>query len=298
MTAPLVSIIIPAYRASRYIGETFTSIRAQTHPQWEVLVFEDGIFDDTAAQVEKFSATTTNSVRLQQSQTNLGVSRARNALLDAARGEYIAFLDADDTWTSRYLENAIKRLELAGADWMIGGARLIDGNGQSLKREIIPPVVSAAAIPTELLKHSFILPSAVVAHRRVFETGLRFESSFPIGEDLDLWIRVVGAGFKPVIVPEPLIDYRKHPASATADPVRFPEEFSRLFERYLGNPIVDQQLCRAGLGSMLTSVARMSWRRDPERALRALRRLFRVTPWHVPAWPFFVMAKAAQLTSS
>jgi hypothetical protein len=154
------------------------------------------------------------------------------------------------------------------------------------------------AIPTELLKHSFILPSAVVAHRRLFEGGLRFDSRFPIGEDLDLWIRVIRAGFKPLLVAEPLIRYRKHPASATADPVRFPEEFSRVFERYLGDPIVDQRLCREQVGTMLTSVARMTWRREPARAANALRRLFRVAPWHVQAWPFFIMAKASQLTSS
>lgn len=298
MTPPLVSILIPAYRAVRYLGETLASIRAQTHPRWEILVYEDGIFDDTAALVKAFAATTGNPVRLFQGETNRGVSRARNALLDAIEGEYVAFLDADDLWPVDYLENALRHLSLADADWMIAGAELIDQEGHPLGQQMIPPAVAAESIPNELLKCSFILPSAVVAHRRVFGTGLRFDSSFPIGEDLDLWLRMIRAGFKPVIVPGLLIRYRKHPASATADPVRFPEEFSRMFERYLGDPIVDQRLLRQELCAMLTSVARMTWRREPARALGALRRLFRLAPWQVRAWPFFVMAKASQLTSS
>jgi hypothetical protein len=71
-----------------------------------------------------------------------------------------------------------------------------------------------------------------------------------------------------------------------------------VLERYLGDSIVDQKLCRANVSTMLTSVARMTWRQDPPRALKALHRLFRVAPFHVQAWPFFVMAKVAQLTSS
>jgi glycosyltransferase involved in cell wall biosynthesis len=298
MTPPLVSVIIPCYRAGRYVGETLAAVRAQTHPNWEILLCEDGVLDDTAQQVAAFSATTKNPVRFFQNPTNLGVSRTRNRLIDESAGEYLAFVDADDLWPPDYLEKSLTRLAAAKADWQIGGADLIDENGRALNNQIIPPVVPASAIPTELLKHSFILPSAVVAHRRVFEGGLRFDSSFPIGEDLDLWIRVIRAGFKPLIVAEPLIRYRKHPTSATSDPVRFPEEFSRVLERYLGDEIVDQRLCRENVRTMLTSVARMTWRQDPARALKALHRLFRIAPFHVRAWPFFVMAKAAQLTSS
>jgi len=294
MTAPLVSIVIPAYRAARYLGETIASVRAQTHTQWELLICEDGVVDDTADQVRAFAATTPNPVRLWQNRINQGVSRTRNLLIDAAVGTYLAFLDADDLWPPAYLASALERLERSRADWQIVGVEFIDGDGGLLGRREIPPVIPFETIPTALLRHSYILPSAVVAHRRIFDHGLRFDSRFPIGEDVDLWIAIIRAGFRPLVVPEAGCKYRKHPEGATADVIRLPEEFSRVFERYLGDPIVDQRLCRGSICSMLTSVARMTWRRQPQRALAALGRLFQVSPWHLPAWPWFILAKASQ----
>lgn len=298
MSSLLVSIIIPAHRAARYLPETLGAIRDQTHSHWELLICEDGVFDQTAELVREFSKTTTNPVRLIQNQTNQGVSRARNALIDAATGTYLAFVDADDLWPPDYLQRALERLGASGADWQIAGARFIDESGVSMNQEMVPPAVSVEKIPTELLKQSFILPSAVVAHRRIFDQGLRFDPRFPIGEDLELWIRVIRAGFKPVIVREPLIRYRKHPTSATADPVRFPEEFSRVFELYVGDPIVDQRVCRNSIRTMLIMVARMTWRKNPSRALLALHRLFRIAPWYAPGWVFFLLAKFRQRIAS
>lgn len=298
MTIPLVSIVIPAYRAGRYLGDTLASIRAQTHPRWELLIYEDGIFDDTAAQVKAFATTTANPVRLFQSETNRGVSLARNALLDATQGDFVAFLDADDTWTPDHLAYSLACIEEEKTDWIIGGLNMMDPTGRITESNVLPAVLPPKAVPTQLLRYNFILTGGVVARAHVFSSGLRFVPNLVIGEDLDLWIRIIAAGNRPSFSQRATFNYRKHPSSTTADPVIFQEEFARLYERYLGDPIVDQRLLREGLSTMLTSVARMTWRREPARALGALRRLFRIQPWHVQAWPFFVMAKASQLTSS
>ncbi|HEY9153832.1 MAG TPA: glycosyltransferase family A protein, partial [Opitutaceae bacterium] len=109
MSSGLVSILIPAYRAGHYIGQTLESIRAQTYTNWEVLVLEDGIFDDTATTVRAFAASVSQPVRLVQREKNAGVSRARNSLLDLAQGEFIAFLDADDLWLPDHLAYSIDR---------------------------------------------------------------------------------------------------------------------------------------------------------------------------------------------
>lgn len=295
---PLISIVIPAYRAARYIGPTLASVRAQTHPRWEILIGEDGIFDDTARQVSAFAATTANPVRLFQHEKNLGVSRTRNELLEVAQGEYIAFLDADDTWTPDHLSYSLECMATEQTDWVIGGTNLMDSQGRIYQADILPAPVPPAAIPTALLQHNFILTGSVVARAKVFPQGRRFVEQLIIGEDLDLWIQIVAAGHRPSFSKRATFNYRKHPSSTTADPVVFQEEFSRLYERYVGNPIVDQQRCKGVASSMLLAVARMTWRREPARALAALRRLFRIAPWHPAAWRFFVMAKISQLTSS
>ncbi len=100
---PLVSVIIPAYNAERYIEETLESVFKQTHDRLEVILVDDGSTDGTGARVRAYR----DRVRYIQ-QANAGVGAARNRGLDAAAGDYIAFLDADDLWRPERLEVALE----------------------------------------------------------------------------------------------------------------------------------------------------------------------------------------------
>ena len=93
---PSVSVIIPAYNAADTLAETLASVVAQTWPNVEVLVVDDGSTDATADIVEMI-AEQHHQVRLIR-QTNAGVAAARNAGLREARGDLVAPLDADDLW--------------------------------------------------------------------------------------------------------------------------------------------------------------------------------------------------------
>lgn len=294
---PLVSILIPAHRAARYLGATLDSVAAQTWSAWEVLVFEDGVFDDTSAVVRAFAARTARRVELLRSETNLGVSRARNTLLDTARGTHIAFLDADDLWEPDHLAHALQLMDAERTDWFIAGLNLIDPAGRSLKRDVLPPPMEPAALPTSLLRHNFILTSGIVARAAIFAGGPRFDTSLKIGEDLDLCIELVRRGHRPSFSPRATLNYRKHPTSTTADPVRFPEEFAAVFEKHLGDPLVEQRLCRRHLRSHLLAVARMTWRTRPQRALAALRRLRRIAPWAPAGWLYSTLAGVRSLSA-
>lgn len=98
-SGPLVSVIIPAYNAERYIEETLESVFKQTHDCLEVLLVDDGSTDGTGARVRAYG----DRVQYIQ-QANAGVGAARNRGLEAATGDYIAFLDADDLWRPERLE--------------------------------------------------------------------------------------------------------------------------------------------------------------------------------------------------
>ena len=91
---PLFSIITPAYNAEQYIRDCVASLKLQNHADWEMVIIDDGSVDGTARLVADFAAVDSR-VRL-LSKTNGGVSSARNAGLDAARGRYVIFLDSDD----------------------------------------------------------------------------------------------------------------------------------------------------------------------------------------------------------
>src|SRR5581483_4665750 len=108
MTSPRVSVIIPAYNAAAFIAETLDSVYAQTFADFEVIVVNDGSPDtedlerELAPYREKLSYI---------KQENQGAAAARNTGIKAARGEFVAFLDADDTWLLAFLEKQLDLLE-------------------------------------------------------------------------------------------------------------------------------------------------------------------------------------------
>ena len=100
------SVIIPAYNAAQSIAMTLDSVRAQTVVPHEILVFDDGSTDDTAAILESYKPRVTVF-----RQSNQGVAHARNFLCAQAQGDTLAFLDADDLWHPRYLEVQSKLIQ-------------------------------------------------------------------------------------------------------------------------------------------------------------------------------------------
>jgi len=100
-----ISVVIPAYNAAEYIGRAIDSVLAQTRRPDEIIVVDDGSTDDTASIVETYGS----QVRLIR-QENAGVSAARNTGIDAATGEWIAFLDSDDEWLKEKLQLQVELL--------------------------------------------------------------------------------------------------------------------------------------------------------------------------------------------
>lgn len=188
MNAP-VSVIIPAWRAADTIGHAVRSVLEQTHPVLEVLVIDDGSPDDIAAALAGFPP----QVRVIR-QANGGASAARNRGLDEARGEWIAFLDADDEWLPHRLATQFAAMErhpdarfvagkyfLRGAEFRdkIAGP-LIKDTDQTLRMSGAQAFDFAAACWTgTVLVHR----DAIGAHR--FRTDLR------TAEDREFWLRVI-----------------------------------------------------------------------------------------------------------
>ncbi|HVQ37505.1 MAG TPA: glycosyltransferase family 2 protein, partial [Pyrinomonadaceae bacterium] len=102
---PKVSIVMPAYNVSTYIGETLDSVFAQTWTDYEVIVVNDGSPD--TVELERALGPYRPRIRYIK-QNNLGAGAARNEGLRAAQGEFIAFLDADDLWFPNYLEEQLR----------------------------------------------------------------------------------------------------------------------------------------------------------------------------------------------
>lgn len=100
----LVSIIMPAYNASRYLKESIDSVLAQTYTNWELLIVDDCSTDETAKIVQTYED---KRIRYKRNTTNLGAAKTRNEAIRMATGRYIAFLDSDDRWLPNKLERQI-----------------------------------------------------------------------------------------------------------------------------------------------------------------------------------------------
>lgn len=110
MLEPLVSIVMPAYNASKFISESIESVLKQTYKNWELIIVNDCSKDNTEEIIKSYS-NNDSRIKYYNQKTNLGISEARNKAIIEAKGEYIAFLDSDDLWKKRKLEEQIKFME-------------------------------------------------------------------------------------------------------------------------------------------------------------------------------------------
>jgi len=213
---PHFSVVIPAYNASPYIQDCVSSVLAQTDPDFEVLVVDDGSTDDTAAQVK---AVTDPRIRLIQ-RPNGGLAAARNTGIQAAQGELVAFLDADDRWCPEKLaahRQALDRHPEASVsyDW----AAFIDAQGQ---RTGLCMAQSQIQLTHEalLLKNYLGNGSTAVVRRAVLEQVGGFNENLKRLVDHELWVRLTYGGHHIQLIPAVLTEYRTHAQSFTADTER------------------------------------------------------------------------------
>ena len=212
---PLVSVCVPARDAERFLGQALESALAQTVPL-ELLVCDDGSRDRTATVAERLAARDPR-VRVLRHRRGLGVVAARNALLAAARGRHVAFLDADDAYLPGALAAQVALLEREpGVVLVHGGAEIVDEHGIALPAWRRPfdadAVEDSAAAFAELVLCNEMVTSTVVARREALLAAGGFVHVGPSSSDWDMWLRVAGRGAVAYRA-APVARYRQHSAS-------------------------------------------------------------------------------------
>lgn len=217
--APYVSVIIPAYNVAPYIGAALASVFAQTFEDFEVFVVNDGSPDTPALEraLESYRARI-NYLR----QENRGPGAARNVAVRAARGRFVAFLDADDTWHSDYLAEQARALRAdPSLDLIYADAELF-GDSPLAGKTFMQTHPSAGEVTVESLIDLRTVPitSCVVARRRALLAAGLFDERFFYAEDFHLWTRLAHAGHRLTYQRRVLARHRVHAESLTADKVR------------------------------------------------------------------------------
>jgi glycosyltransferase involved in cell wall biosynthesis len=208
-----VSVIIPAHNAAATLPETLRSVFGQTYTDWECIVVDDASTDDTLALAELRDP----RVRVVRSVANVGPAGARNLAVEAASGELLAFLDADDMWDPRFLQTQVAAYDAGGPGVGIVACDAYfltpAGRGPRTYAEVYGRADGVGL--TDLLRANRIFVSALVPRQVVAQVGA-FSTACWGSEDHDLWLRIVAAGYRVVATETPLVDYRVRDASVSA----------------------------------------------------------------------------------
>lgn len=189
MSEPVVSVVIPAYNAARFIGGAINTVLAQTFTDYELIVVDDGSTDSTAALVREFG----DRVRL-LSQPNAGAAAARNHGIRVARGTWVAFLDSDDEWQPHHLQGLLRQAEAQPEAHLIyGGKVTVDERGVPVP--VIHP--DALRFPSgwifgELVEFCRIQVSTILVRTATLRElrGFNEDDRFWVTQDWDLLLRL------------------------------------------------------------------------------------------------------------
>lgn len=278
METPLISICVSAYKAEEYLKEALASVGAQTYRHWELVVVEDGSKDRTEAIVREFENGVTQPVQYLRHEMNRGLPVARNTTLAAAKGEWIAFLDADDVWTPTHLESLLGAATRGAAHVAYAGAIWFDSaSGREIKTHT-PLPDQEQSLPVAMYTTEFaVLPSTVLVKYEMIKAAGEFSSFYPISNDLEYWLRISKKGAQFVYTGEITCRYRRHSNNLTA-PSRDLEltvdlaEISAAYSDWDGLPM---QLRRTRPPRLFYWAGRMALRQDPVRAKTLFRKSLR-----------------------
>ncbi|WP_277540354.1 glycosyltransferase family 2 protein [Polynucleobacter sphagniphilus] len=201
---PVVSVLMPAFNAARFIGESIKSVLAQTYPHFELLILDDGSTDQTHAIATAF---TDSRIRILRHEQNQGLVVTRNALVNAATGKYIAFLDADDIAAPTRLAEQVALLEGGSTD--VCGTDHFTLYQATGRRKKSKQVHRDADIRAMMVVACPLCNPSVMGKAAVFKSH-PYQSSLDVAEDYALWQTLSLAGYRFANLKQNLLTYRVH----------------------------------------------------------------------------------------
>ena len=227
--SPLVSVIIPAYDVAEFIGEALDSVLAQSFTDYEIIVVNDGS-PDTEGLERALAPYMSRIVYLKQD--NRGVSAARNTGIKAARGTFIAFLDADDSWLPNYLDVQVARIQADPTIDVLYPNVMMFGGTSEAGEEFMTICPSSGDVTFErLISQECNVSNCSIARRETIVRAGLFDESLRSVEDFDLWLRVIKSGGRISYHRDVLARYRRRSGSLTADPIWLSQNVIRVLDK-------------------------------------------------------------------
>lgn len=207
----LLSVIVPIYKVEAYLNECVDSILAQTYPNIEIILVDDGTPDRSGEMADEYARRFPNKIKVIHKE-NGGLSSARNAGLDVARGEYVGFVDSDDAVLPEYFADMIEAMDRTGAD--SAGSAFLPWKST---RKVIPPlrsetIFNGSEALVAFLERRIDSSSCTRIYRRSFIGDTRFIQGIT-NEDMPFLIELYHRADRVVYLPKGYYLYRVTPGS-------------------------------------------------------------------------------------
>jgi hypothetical protein len=233
--APLVSVIVPAYRVTESIAATLDSVLAQTFTDYEIIVVNDGSPD--TEELESVLAPYRDRI-VYLRQENQGLSGARNTGIRAARGKYIAPLDADDMWDPEHLAAQVAVLEAEPSIDLVYADARIFGDLPEAGKTVMDLCPSAGEVTFERLvaRQCTVHVCVTVCRREALIRAGLFDPDLRRIEDIDMWLRISRQRHRIVYQRRVLGSYRRRAGSLSSDRVAMLEAFLTVLAKAASEP--------------------------------------------------------------
>lgn len=285
---PRVSVIIPVHNAAAYVEETLRSVKSQTYEDFECLVIDDGSTDDTPRLLDRHRPWI-DVIR----QPNRGVCAARNTGLKAARGEFIAFLDADDIWLPTKLERQVSEADARRQAGLIYCAFSILDEKKRVRAHILPtPWNSRVVGLVTLATYGLAFGATALVRRRAVDSVGLFDEALSTAADADYLWRL-SRRFDAVGIREPLVLYRQHADQMHREVTAFERDMRQVLTNARNTGLSEEEWHR-GMANLETRLSFAALRsRSPSEAIRHAAAAWRWCPRRLVALPAAAVARRA-----
>jgi teichuronic acid biosynthesis glycosyltransferase TuaG len=222
----LVSIITPTFNSSKYIFETILSVQKQTYQNWEMIIVDDCSRDNTVEIINNFISND-NRIQLHQLELNSGSGVARNKALSFVKGDFVAFLDADDLWFPNKLTEQLEFMSQNKLHFTFSYYELINEKGEALNIKVTSP---KEIDYSQLFYCNWIGNLTGIYDSRFF--GIIPISSFRKRQDWILWLEIVKKIKVAIPTPKVLAYYRRREDSISASKLNLLKSNFSVYRKY------------------------------------------------------------------
>jgi glycosyltransferase involved in cell wall biosynthesis len=280
----LISVVMPCHNAAPFVEEAVASVLAQTYPRVELVIVDDGSTDGSSDILQRLAVEHPEHITLLY-QNRAGPFAARNLALARARGNFVAFLDADDLWAPEMLERLHAVLvddlaDVAWCGWQNTGTAARDTQPR------LPPAAAADGALDHAFEHGKWPLNALLVRRPLVDELRGFSERRATAMDYDFWLRLLARAPRLAAVPEVLAYHRLYPRGdaripqwqQVVDAVAVRRDLAQRHPECVARH-APARLHALTYDPLLREAYRCHWRNDTESARRLFRQAFRKANW-------------------